>query len=109
MDTLKEKLMGFLGGFGMVIFYLFSAILAWYPLYMIGAPAWLCIVATIAVVIYPAIIGFANVVLVPWAVIVNIPKEQDFWTILLYILAVVWFVFSFLPTVIKLIKIFKEG
>ncbi len=101
IQSLTDTLTGTLGFFGFVLLYFlyFTFIMA--PLYIIGAPYWVTIIACILLCFFSDLIILVNTALYPWAFIIAVRGPQNIISILFYICFAVWFLMAFLPFILS--------
>ena len=91
---MKDKLLGALGGFGIVLWYILLIVVAGLPFAMIGTRFWI----TALLIGVECCLPISSVVFWIWGLICAIQEEQDVWAILYYIAFAVMFCPFFINT-----------
>ncbi len=94
--SMKDKLLSFLGGFGMVLWYLLSLVVSVLPFVMIGTRFWITLILIGVEMAFPA----TSIIFWIWGLVCALQGAQDVWAIIYYIASVV----LFLPYFISIIS-----
>ena len=97
---MKEKLQGVLGIFGIILYYLFTALLTVAPLISLGLPWWVDFIILLVVQLFPPI----DIAFYIWALIVTVQGPQDWWAIVFYVCFGLFILFTIVPLILKLFK-----
>ena len=95
---MKDKLMNALGTIGIILWYLFSILVAIIPFVMIGASFWLNLLFFGIVQLFPA----SSIIFWVWGLVCALKGQQDIWAIVYYILCVIGFLPFFLSTILDI-------
>ena len=99
---LKDKLVGALGGFGYVIFYIVALLLTFAPLVSLNLPFLVRLLVIAAVLMLPFVGELILFILWVWAFIVELRTPIDTWSIIFFVAAAVYIFTFLLPILIAL-------
>lgn len=104
MCSVKDKLLGALGGFGLVLWYIISIILVFAPLYVLNLPWWGFLIAFIVINI-AYIGGLAMLGAWIWSLIYVLNYPIPTLLLIIYIIAAAFYIFtSLIPAILELFK-----
>lgn len=98
--TFKEKVLGMLGGFGVICFYLLRILIAVLPFVMIGGNFFL----TLLLITINYWVPLTSVVFWVWGLVCAIQGVQDIWAILFYIIFIAIWIPFFISTIISVFQ-----
>lgn len=98
--TFKEKVLGMLGGFGVICFYLLRILIAVLPFVMIGGNFFL----TLLLITINYWVPLTSVVFLVWGLVCAIQGVQDIWAILFYIIFIAIWIPFFISTIISVFQ-----
>ncbi len=101
---LKDTLSGILGGFGIILYYVFGLAVAALPFVMLDLPFWLVFIFFIIEEIFP----LSTVIFWIWGLLGAINGPQDTWATVYYILFAVMFIPYFIMALISFIDAFRN-
>lgn len=97
---MKEKLVNALGGFGVVLFYVFSITCSFAPLLILDFPYWVDFLIILAIFIFRHFGGVLCLGLYIWALIVTLTHPINTVSIFFLVFAVLYFFSSTLPAIL---------
>ena len=103
---LKEKLVGALGGFGYILFYIISAFLTFAPLISLDFPYLIRFLIVAVVLFIPFVGDLMMLVLWAWAFVIELRHPIDMWSIIFLSAAVIYVITFIVPV---LAAIFSGG
>jgi hypothetical protein len=109
MTNLKDKLLGTLGGLGIILYYSLTFIFCFAPIYFLPISLWWVIIITIVAFIFPTVYGLISPILWIWGLVETIVGPQGWITYVFYVLFVLWLIISFIPFVYNLFKAFSKN
>lgn len=99
---MKEKLQGVLGGFGMVLWFIISALYCFSPFLVLRLPILLEFVLFLAMLCLPIAGEFIRMALYVWAVVVAFGHPLDVFTIIFFVIAAIYFFTTLVPFFVSL-------
>ena len=104
LEIVKEKLVGLFGTFGLVLYFVLSVALAFFPFVFLNFGFWIECLVILVILWLPLIGTVVNAVIWIWALVVCIKGPQDVWTIIYYIL----FIINFFPYIRAFFSLFRN-
>jgi len=92
-NSFKEKVVGALGGLGIILWYVLAFILTFIPLIMLRTLWWVDILVLLAIVALPIIGDFVLLGVWIWAFFIVIKTPFDIW-VLFYIVGGIIYIFT---------------
>ena len=105
---MKEKLISVFGAVGFVLWYLLCASYIAVPLVATGA-SWPVRILLFAIIMLTDFAGsIATCVIFGWGLIVTLQEPFGVFSAVFYVCLVLWLVFQFIPSVIRLLNCFAK-
>ena len=101
---MKDKIVGLLGGFGYVLYYLFSLAVYIFPFVMIGTS----FITTMLFLFIQQFFPPVSLIFWIWGLVCAINGSQDVWAYAYYILFIVGFLPFFIGIASDFLKVFKK-
>lgn len=101
---MKEKLHSLLGGFGVILYYGLTLLIAVLPLVMIDVPFWADFLILIVVNVFPPL----SLPLWIWGLIAAIKGSQDIFAIIYYILFAIFVLYCLINLLLSLLTVRAE-
>lgn len=94
---MKDKLVGALGGFGFVLWYIFSIIYAFAPLYILRFPFWIDLILICVITTLPFVGEVVRLGLYVWAFAAVVGQPINVYSIGFYVCAVLYLLTTVIP------------
>ena len=106
---MKEKLMGALGGAGLVLWYLLALAFVIIPIWATGFPFWVRILIFAVIMLTDWICSLVCIAVYAYGSFVVLSHPFSAFTVVFFVDLLLYLIFMFIPAVLKIISIFKKS